>query len=101
MSSQLKLHISNWSPVLVKGAMWIVSSMLIAFLAQTESMTPDKLQTWTWIDWLKLPTQVFLAGLATAMAFMDQIIARHKEQLESEGKINPPPNVEIKPPSSS
>lgn len=99
MSTELKKHFANWSPVIVKGAMWIISSMLIAFLAQIEHLTPDKIQTWTWVDFSRMPVQVVLAGLATAMAFMDQIIARHKEQLEAEGKIPPPPNVEIKPQS--
>lgn len=72
-----------------------MSSMLIAFLGQTESLTPDKLAMYTWLDYIKLPVQVLLAGLATAMAFMDQIIARHTTKLESEGKIDPTPNVTV------
>jgi hypothetical protein len=93
----LKVNIRNWSPVLVRGALWIVSSMLVAFLGQTEHMSPDKLQTWTWVDYLKLPINVAQAGILTAMAFMDQIIARHSVKLEAEGKETPPPIVTVTP----
>jgi len=71
--------------------------MLIAFLGQTESLTPEKLHMWTWMDYLKLPVQVVLAGLATAMACMNQIIATTTRRLESQGKIEPNPNVTVQP----
>lgn len=93
----LKLNVKNWSPVLVKGACWVMASMLGSFLTQIEHLTPDKITTWSWVDYSRLPVTVFLAGLLTMMAFMDQIIARHTEKLEAEGKIPLPPVVEVTP----
>lgn len=83
--------------MLVKGACWVTASMVASFLTQTEQMTPDKLQTWTWVDFTKLPAAVFYSGLITMMAFMDQIIGSHREKLESEGKITQKPIVTVEP----
>lgn len=93
----LKINIKNWSPVIIKGACWVLASMFANFLTQTEQMTPDKLATWNWVDFTRLPVSVIYAGLITMMAFMDQIIARHTEKLEAEGKLPPPPIVEVTP----
>jgi hypothetical protein len=97
MSAKLKLSIANWSPAIAKGIMWIASSALLALLSKLEGLTPDRLGMMTWVDWVVIVAFVGVQATNTGMAFLDQIIKNNEQKLMSEGKIPPPPNVEIKP----
>ncbi len=76
----------RWSPVVLRGSLWIAISVLTSFIDKTELLTPAKLATMTWVDWMRLIATICLSGAITFRTFVDQTVARHSDMLADADK---------------
>jgi hypothetical protein len=81
--------ISSWSPVIVRGALWVLISMLTDFQHHMHDLTPEKLALMTLPNYLEIIGGTILAGAIALRLFLDGTVARHQHNLQVEGKVPP------------
>lgn len=79
----------RWSPVLLRGALWISISMGTALLDDLKELKdPAKFAEMNIVGWICLVLSTIMAGLITWRTFIDQTVARHSNKLEYEKQMS-------------
>lgn len=80
---------ATWSPVIVRGGLWVMIAMLTDLQHALHDLTPDKLVLMTPISYIEILSGVILAGAIALRLFLDGTVARHQHNLEKEGRLPP------------
>ncbi len=88
----------RWWPVITRGSLWVMISVLTTFIDKTDGLTAAKMQTMTWLDWTRLIAMICLGGALTLRTFMDQTLSKHVELLADEAQAKKDVNTLPEPP---
>lgn len=80
-----KTTIAPWSPVIVRGSLWVIIAVLTDLRHDFHDMAvnPAKFQSMTWAGWVDIFTGAFLSGAIALRLFLDGSVARHEERLHT------------------
>lgn len=70
-----------WFPVILRGFLWIVTSMIPVALANLKALTPDKVAHMTYVDWTIITLEIFGAGFIAWRLYLDQSLSVHKSDM--------------------
>jgi hypothetical protein len=64
-----------WSPVIIRGVLWVAIAVLSDLRHDLQELTVEKLHAMTWLHWLNMVVGMFLSGAIAMRLFMDQSIS--------------------------
>ena len=72
-----------WSPVIARGALWVLISMGTSFLDKTADLVGGKEVHWNKYDWIRLWVYIAVQGWISMRTYMDQSLSNHKANLDA------------------
>lgn len=67
----------QWWPVIFRGSLWMFLAAVTAMIDELADITNAMLPEMTWLDWLKMSLQVFLAALISLRTFIDKSVTTY------------------------
>ena len=76
-----------WLPVIIRGSLWVIISVLTELVHHIRGMTPEKLANMTWVNWTDVVLSAVLAGALALRLFLDGSVARHQDHMRNHPRL--------------